>query len=32
MAPAIERLGFMQADPLRAPALVQGLILRHRVE
>jgi uncharacterized protein len=28
---AIERLGFVQADPLRAPARAQDLILRHRV-
>jgi len=29
---AIERLGFVQADPLRAPARAQDLTLRHRVE
>lgn len=28
---AISRLGFVQADPLRAPARAQDLILRHRV-
>lgn len=28
---AIERLGFVQADPMRAPARAQDLILRHRV-
>jgi uncharacterized protein len=28
---AITRLGFVQADPLRAPARAQDLILRHRV-
>ncbi|MFV0405987.1 MAG: DNA glycosylase AlkZ-like family protein, partial [Propioniciclava sp.] len=28
---AIERLGFVQADPIRAPARAQDLILRHRV-
>ena len=28
---AIERLGFLQADPIRAPARAQDLILRHRV-
>ena len=28
---AIERLGFVQIDPLRAPARAQDLILRHRV-
>ena len=28
---AIKRLGFVQADPLRAPARAQDLILRHRV-
>ncbi len=27
---AIERLGFVQADPIRAPARAQDLILRHR--
>lgn len=29
---AITRLGFVQADPIRAPAPAQDLILRHRVE
>ncbi|MBL8386303.1 MAG: YcaQ family DNA glycosylase [Burkholderiales bacterium] len=28
---ALERLGFVQADPLRAPARAQDLTLRHRV-
>ncbi|WP_198174947.1 DNA glycosylase AlkZ-like family protein [Spirosoma arboris] len=28
---AIERLGFVQADPIRVPARAQDLILRHRV-
>ena len=28
---AIERLGFVQADPIQAPASAQDLILRHRV-
>ncbi|MDN3921349.1 DNA glycosylase AlkZ-like family protein [Roseateles violae] len=28
---AIARLGFVQADPMRAPARAQDLILRHRV-
>jgi len=28
---ALQRLGFVQADPLRAPARAQDLILRHRV-
>lgn len=28
----IERLGFVQADPIRAPARAQDLILRHRVK
>jgi uncharacterized protein YcaQ len=28
---AIHRLGFVQADPIRAPARAQDLILRHRV-
>ncbi len=31
LAQAIERLGFVQADPLRAPARAQDLTLRHRV-
>jgi uncharacterized protein YcaQ len=29
---AIDRLGFVQADPIRAPARAQDLALRHRVE
>ena len=29
---AIARLGFVQADPIRAPARAQDLTLRHRVE
>src|SRR5262249_24527495 len=29
---AIERLGFVQADPIRSPARAQDLILRHRVQ
>lgn len=29
---AISRLGFVQADPIRAPARAQDLILRHRVK
>lgn len=29
---AIDRLGFVQADPIRAPARAQDLILRHRVK
>jgi hypothetical protein len=28
---AIDRIGFVQADPIRAPARAQDLILRHRV-
>ena len=28
---AIQRLGYVQADPIRAPARAQDLILRHRV-
>lgn len=28
---AIERIGFIQADPIRSPARAQDLILRHRV-
>lgn len=28
---ALERLGFVQADPIRSPARAQDLILRHRV-
>src|SRR6266550_4019013 len=29
---ALDRLGFVQADPIRAPARAQNLILRHRVK
>src|SRR5262245_27575732 len=29
---ALERLGFVQADPIRAPARAQDMILRHRVK
>jgi uncharacterized protein len=29
---AIQRMGFVQADPIRAPARAQDLILRHRVK
>src|SRR3954454_21333437 len=32
LAAAIRRLGFVQADPIRAPARAQDLILRHRVK
>ena len=32
LAKAIARLGFVQADPLRAPARAQDLTLRHRVK
>src|SRR5512145_808760 len=32
LARAVERLGFVQADPIRAPARAQDLILRHRVK
>jgi uncharacterized protein YcaQ len=28
---AVQRLGFVQADPIRAPARAQDLVLRHRV-
>src|SRR5438477_10782272 len=28
---ALDRFGFVQADPIRAPARAQDLILRHRV-
>jgi uncharacterized protein YcaQ len=28
---AIDRMGFVQADPIRSPARAQDLILRHRV-
>jgi uncharacterized protein len=31
LAEALDRLGFVQADPIRAPARAQDLILRHRV-
>ncbi|WP_119422991.1 DNA glycosylase AlkZ-like family protein [Desertibaculum subflavum] len=31
LGPALEALGFVQADPIRAPARAQDLILRHRV-
>ena len=30
LADAVNRLGFVQADPIRAPARAQDLILRHR--
>src|SRR3982074_2220121 len=29
---ALPKLGFVQADPIRAPARAQDLILRHRVK
>jgi uncharacterized protein len=29
---ALERMGFVQADPIRAPARAQDLVLRHRVK
>src|SRR5438093_7007281 len=29
---ALDRLGFVQADPIRSPARAQDLILRHRVK
>src|SRR6266850_1612693 len=29
---ALDRLGFVQADPIRAPARAQDLTLRHRVK
>src|SRR5882672_6469357 len=29
---ALQRLGFVQADPIRAPARAQDLMLRHRVK
>jgi uncharacterized protein YcaQ len=32
LARAIDRLGFIQADPIRCPARSQDLILRHRVK
>lgn len=31
LAKALSRLGFVQADPIRAPARAQDLVLRHRV-
>jgi len=31
LADAMHRLGFVQADPIRAPARAQDLFLRHRV-
>ena len=31
LADAVRRIGFVQADPIRAPARAQDLILRHRV-
>ena len=31
LAAAVGRLGFVQADPIQAPARAQDLILRHRV-
>ncbi|MGE5171111.1 MAG: DNA glycosylase AlkZ-like family protein, partial [Rudaea sp.] len=31
LAAAIDRLGFVQADPIHAPARAQDLVLRHRV-
>lgn len=31
LAAAFDRLGFIQADPIRAPARAQDLVLRHRV-
>ena len=31
LSKALQRLGFVQADPLRAPARAQDLTLRHRV-
>src|SRR5262245_55202534 len=32
LASAIDQMGFVQADPIRAPARAQDLILRHRVQ
>src|ERR1043165_8658053 len=29
---ALDRMGFVQADPIRSPARAQDLILRHRVK
>src|SRR5713226_10753719 len=31
LSDAVRRLGFVQADPIRAPARAQDLTLRHRV-
>lgn len=31
LSDAVQRMGFVQADPIRAPARAQDLILRHRV-
>src|SRR5438876_7935906 len=31
LSDAVQRLGFVQADPIRAPARAQDLTLRHRV-
>ncbi len=31
LAAAVERFGFVQADPIRSPARAQDLVLRHRV-
>ena len=31
LARALRKLGFVQADPIRAPARAQDLTLRHRV-
>ena len=31
LASAVARLGFVQADPIKAPATAQDLVLRHRV-
>ena len=31
LSSAVDRLGFVQADPIRSPARAQDLILRHRV-
>lgn len=32
LSSAVQKLGFVQADPIRAPARAQDLILRHRVK
>src|ERR1700692_3224892 len=32
LKPALDKMGFVQADPIRAPARAQDLILRHRVK